>query len=189
MSDAAGHLASHMAVHILAMNIFAPGLAYAWWRVRRGASGGVPGLAFATVLQLGTLWAWHIPAALAFAANVPAGAALMHASLFAAALLFWLAIFDQAAAEPWRSIAALLVTGKLFCLLGVLFVFAPRPLFAHAAGTMMTAQAALDDQQLAGLFMLIACPLTYVVAGIVIVRAWFDSSERAPGWTFDRAGP
>ncbi len=61
---------------------------------------------------------------------------------------------------------ALLVSGKLACLLGVLFVFAPRPLLAHA-GHFVHAQV-LADQHLAGLLMIAACPLSYVLTAVVL---------------------
>jgi putative membrane protein len=56
-------------------------------------------------------------------------------------------------------VLALLLTGKLTCLLAVLLVFAPRALYPHAA---------LADQQFAGLLMLAACPLSYLGAALVI---------------------
>jgi putative membrane protein len=40
----------------------------------------------------------------------------------------------------------------------------------------------MADQQLAGLIMLTACPLTYVGASIVFVARWFANlSEERPG--------
>ena len=72
-------------------------------------------------------------------------------------------------ARRWRAIAALLVTGKVFCLVGAIFTFAPRPL---VQGLPLPLPEALADQQLAGLLMLAACPLTYVLAGIVVSVLW-----------------
>ena len=71
-------------------------------------------------------------------------------------------------ARRWHAIPALLLTGKLVCLLAVLLVFAPRALYgtAHAHGV-----SALDDQHLAGLLMIAACPLSYLVAAIMITVA------------------
>jgi putative membrane protein len=57
-------------------------------------------------------------------------------------------------------------------------VFAPRRLFAAGAIT-------LSDQQTAALIMLVACPATYVLGGIIIAVRWFDTidagSARSPG--------
>jgi putative membrane protein len=71
---------------------------------------------------------------------------------------------------------------RLFCLLGAIFVFAPRPLFAHHGGV------SLEDQQLAGLLMIVACPLTYVVAGTVIAARWVLALEGDRPGSYVEAG-
>jgi putative membrane protein len=102
----------------------------------------------------------------------------MQASLLVAATWFWIAVYEgmRDRVTAWRPIVALLVTSKLFCLLGVLFIFAPRVLSAGAPHH----QAAhlLADQQLAGLLMIVACPLTYLLAGIVCAARWLAALER-----------
>jgi putative membrane protein len=173
MSEAFGHLSAQMLLHVLLMNAAAPSLALAL----RGAT--VPAwmrlLAPATVVQVVALWGWHAPPGL----DAALGSALLHAamqaSLFLCALWFWLAVFSAEA--RWRAILALLVTGKLFCLMGVLLVFAPRTLYPGLASG--THAATLADQQLAGLLMLAACPATYVVAGVVIAARWLARLDRA----------
>jgi putative membrane protein len=73
------------------------------------------------------------------------------------------------------SIAAVLVTGKLFCLLAVLLALSPRvlyPLSSHHANAV-----SLVDQQLAGLIMIVSCPVTYVLAGVVIASRWLLEVE------------
>lgn len=188
MVDLSGHLAKHMALHILAMNLLAPLLAYVWHRSRSADASLNLSLTAVTTLQLVALWSWHVPAAFASATTLPVMGATMHMTLFLAALLFWRTVIDTATRAPWQSIAALLITGKLFCLLGVLLSFAPRPLYGSALrDAVLPHHMELADQQTAGLLMLIACPLTYVLAGILIVRQWFVSSERSRGWRFDRA--
>jgi putative membrane protein len=93
----------------------------------------------------------------------------MHLSLAAAALWFWLAVLSDRSALRWRALVALALTGKLFCLLGVLLVFAPRLLYAaHPVAPGQPVAAGLADQQLAGLMMVVACPLTYVLAAVII---------------------
>lgn len=184
MLEAAGFLTHHMGSHILAMNILAPLLVLVWRLLARRATGGARQIVPASVLQLGLLWGWHAPAVMAFALAVPGGLILMHTSLFAAALWFWYAVLDEAEAARWRALGALLITGKLFCLLGVLLAFAPRGLYARAfesgLGAVPGAQTVLADQQLAGLIMLIACPVTYVMAGIIIAARWVRAIENRP---------
>jgi len=170
-------LAHHMLTHIIVMNLLVPGVLLSvprrWiretWRY----------WPYATVAQLVLLWGWHSPPVLDAAMGSLALMAAMHISLALAAAGFWAAIIDMPATGRWRSIFALLVTGKLFCLLGVLLVFAPRTLYgdmpAHGDGAAMLSP--LADQQLAGLIMVVACPLTYVLAGIWIAARWFLALE------------
>ena len=99
----------------------------------------------------------------------------MHASLSLAAAVFWAGIIAMPATGRWRAIFALLVTGKLFCLLGVLLVFAPRSVYDLPMS--QGAVSLLADQQLAGLIMVGACPLTYVLAGVFIAARWFLALE------------
>jgi putative membrane protein len=188
MSGTSGFLAEHMATHILAMNVAAPLLVLATRRilaesVKTWLQGSI---APASAIQIVLLWGWHLPGSFAFAAASSASMAAMHISLFAVALWFWASVVVEAEKSRWRSLGALLITGKLFCLLGVLLAFAPRPLYAEAAvthGMGHMAMNLLPDQQLAGLLMLVACPLTYVLAGIIIAARWIADIERTPSWS------
>jgi putative membrane protein len=115
----------------------------------------------------------------------------LHLLLFIAALAFWVCIVE-ATAHRWQAMLALLVTGKFACLLGVLLTFAPRPLFeaasmhhAHSAGGAM-----LADQQLAGLLMIAACPLSYVLTAVVLAARTVAGLDqvRAPAASTASAG-
>jgi len=180
METAFGPLSVHMVQHLVLMNLAAPLLVYAirntipfpLWRT----------WPFATALQLILLWAWHTPPTLESAMASFGMMAMMHLSMMLAAMWFWAAVLLSPPEAKWRSILALLVTGKLFCLLGALLVFAPRPLFS--ATHLHQGAASLADQQMAGLIMLTACPLTYVLVGIVISARWFlalDSARESHG--------
>lgn len=168
-------LSRHMAGHIALMNVAAPILALA---LVRGAD-NVPfrrwSLAPPTVVQLVLLWLWHVPAALAAAHASPVVHVAMQATLLVSAAWFWTVVLAKADAARWTAIVALLITGKVFCLLGAVLTFAPRSLYALGAGHVMAhaeGGVALADQQLAGLLMLVACPPTYVLAGVVIAARW-----------------
>jgi putative membrane protein len=152
----------HMAAHIYVMNALAPLLAVAAFRVGLAAGPAWRGaLALATAVQIMLLYLWHAPSLASARLHMSAAPALMQLTLLLAATMFWGAIL---AANPWRSVAALAITGKLYCLLGVLLLFAPRVLgAAHGAG-----EAALADQRAAGLLMLAICPLSYVLTGVAI---------------------
>lgn len=179
-----GPLTGHMIAHILLMNAAAP-LAVLVLRPvlsRSAFRKGRPRLAAATMVQLALLWVWHSPRLLQLSLDLPAVGLLMAASLMAAALWFWSAVLAAVGAARWKAIFALLITAKLFCLLGALLVFAPRLLYPELLSTHpVGVDAALADQHLAGLLMLAACPLTYVAAGVLIAARWvFELEASAP---------
>ena len=178
-------LAAHMAIHIATMNVVAP-VFTCLLRHYSGISpkvGRPPWLGAATGLQLAALWLWHAPVTMQFAMSTASGLLLMQSSLMLSALWFWHCVFGTA---RWRAILALLITAKLFCLLGVLLVFAPRAIYPipHAMEQHhVPFAAAIADQQLAGLLMLIACPLTYLVAGVATTTRWVFTVEAGPAAT------
>ena len=186
-----GPFARHMAQHILTMSVVAPLaalalLAAAHQGTRLFASGQPAALALATTSQLVLLWGWHAPGAIETALHATGMHLLMQLSLSAAARWFWLEVLSDRGVFRWHALLALLVTGKLFCLLGVLLVFAPRVIYAARTSThghdAAFAVDALADQHLAGLLMVIACPLTYVLAGVIIaahaLRSFSDDAAR-----------
>lgn len=166
-----GPLANHMALHIATMNVIAPLLAV--WLCAAGrlwpSAGHASTLWTATLLQMALLWAWHSPS-LQYASHASAVLALaLHSALLLTAIAFWCAII--AGANRWLSILALLLSGKLACLIGALLVFSPRLLYAsicYGQSANLDSAAALADQHLAGLLMLAACPLSYILAAIVL---------------------
>ncbi|WMT88503.1 cytochrome c oxidase assembly protein [Pelagibacterium sp. 26DY04] len=170
-----GPLSSHMLQHIALMNLAVPALIF--FVVKYRSQLLARSWPFATALQLILLWGWHAPTVLEAAMASPLLMALMHLSLVISAAWFWLAIASMPATGLWRSIFALLVTGKLFCLLGALLVFSPRLVFGQMTHHGHAMTASLADQQIAGLMMLIACPLTYVLAGVWITARWFLALE------------
>ncbi len=178
-----GPLASHMVMHILLMNLLAPVAAMTAcgvWHQRREPVGGA--LAFATAAQLFGLWIWHAPPLLTPALASVRLHLLMYGTLFLTALLYWWVVLRFRGSHSWKPILSLLVTSKLYCLLGVLFVFAPRALFTgmvshNPAAVAPTPEAVLADQQLAGLLMLVACPTSYVLGGVVLGARWLFAME------------
>jgi putative membrane protein len=162
-----------MAVHILLMNFVAPALVLAarfLMHARLSLWTAVTGqVELAALAQLAMVWTWHAPPVLAAAHGNASLHMVMQAALLGPALWFWASLFALQGHARWRGIVALLFTSKLFCLLGILFLFAPRALYpGHGVGEAMVA-----DQQAAGLLMLVACPAAYVLTGIVIAARWF----------------
>jgi putative membrane protein len=175
-----GPVSAGMAAHILLMNLFAPAAAILSSAALVPAARRVPGLAAAMVVQLLLLWGWHAPPSLAAAMERPGLHLVMQLSLTLTAVWFWRAVVAAAVNRPWRAVASLLITSKVFCLLGVLLTFAPRSLYPSMAHHGGVAVDPLADQQLAGLMMLLACPLSYLVAAVVVTSRWLLSSDPSP---------
>ena len=175
-----GPLAHHMIVHIILMNLLAPVLALVGLRFRDTTEVPAPyHLAVFSALQLLALWGWHAPPIMTGTMDSIALTLAMQASLFLSALAFWWAVLGYRGDQRWKPIVALLVTGKLFCLMAVLFVFAPRALYPEIIAGLAFMHSVdgsflLADQQLAGSIMLVACPLTYVLAGVVLAARWLS---------------
>ncbi|WP_421999270.1 cytochrome c oxidase assembly protein [Reyranella sp.] len=174
-----GHLSTAMGAHILLMNLLAPAAALWMTRASLPFPAGVSDPLAPTIVQLLLLWGWHTPPVLTAAMESPALHLTMQLSLMASAVWFWRTIVGAAASCPWRAIAALLITSKLFCLLGVLLTFATRAIYPAMTHHTGAAFDPLADQQLAGLMMLIACPLSYLVAAVVVATRWLTRSELA----------
>lgn len=177
-----GLISRHMAQHLATMTLIAPAiamLAHARGAFHRGLH-TIRSLWVLALLQIALLWGWHAPSVFASAHDSPLLMPLMHASLFLAAYLFWGTLLSVRRRTSWHAIAALLVTGKMSCLLGALLVFAPRSLYdaAHIHHSGVADAGALADQHLAGLLMVTACPLTYVAAAIWLAATWLNNMER-----------
>ncbi len=177
-----GPASSHMAIHIGSMNVVAP-LAAALLVFGALARPSRPGTVWAAaVFQMTLLWTWHAPALQQLLWTSHSAAIASHAILSVSALLFWWSLLRLAGSARWHAIAALLMTGKFACLLGVLLTFSPR-LLHEASGHAST----LVDQQLAGLLMISACPLSYLVAGVVLTAQLVGGREIV--WSSPNATP
>jgi putative membrane protein len=177
-----GPLSTHMARHIAVMNFAAPALAivlvhHPLARVARPVAVWATG-----VLQTLLLWVWHAPVMQYLTMEFPALQMLMDGSLLLSGVGFWTLLLTLSSSARWQAIFLLLLTGKLSCLLGVLLIFAPRHLYTaiphlqHHSTTMD-----LADQQLAGLLMITACPLSYVLAGVVLAAQMMADLARSAG--------
>ncbi len=92
----------------------------------------------------------------------------MHVSLLAAAFLFWATVL-RSVRRYGASVAALIITAKLCTLLGALLIFARSVLYpAYAGRAAAWGFSPLEDQQLAGLLMMPAGGIVYIVAAVII---------------------
>lgn len=173
LSSDLGPWARHMGLHIASMNVIAPLLAVlAVTRWPTLHSGGLL-LWASTILQVGLLWASHAPPVHNGLISLPGLQLALHGLLLLTAMLFWTSLLTLSGPPRWQAIPALMLTAKLVCLLGALLIFAPRALYGtsghldHGEPQMSAAQS-LNDQHLAGLLMIAACPLSYLVAAVAI---------------------
>lgn len=185
-----GPFSLHMILHIASMNVVAPLLATFVLTHRRFHNTSASWLWIAALSQIVLLWAWHSPSIYDAVSRSPVLELALHGTLFLAALIFWSAVLTLSAAARWQAIPALLLTGKLTCLLAALLIFAPRTLYSSEShlGHVTEGMAGLrplNDQHLAGLLMITACPLSYLVAAVVIA-VHLVGQPAAPGTILPR---
>lgn len=161
-------MTGHMAGHMIAVAVAAPLLALATTGTRADPAFRWPRVITPMammLLELLTVWGWHLPALRAAADASPVLSALEHLSFLAAGLLLWSAAFHG----PTRAsgIGALLLTSMHMTLLGVLIGLAPRPLYhgMHHSGGLDP----LADQQLGGVLMLVVGGVSYLVGGLALL--------------------
>ncbi|HWC64654.1 MAG TPA: cytochrome c oxidase assembly protein, partial [Thermoanaerobaculia bacterium] len=128
------------------------------------------------------LWVWHVPSLYQAALRSETVHAAEHATFLAAALLYWSAVLAGARGRAGVGGEAASLFGTAFHggLLGALMTIAPT-LWYPAYGRGVSATAALEDQQLAGLWMWVPAGLVFVVGGMGLVAGWLRESERRTG--------
>ena len=139
--------------------------------------------AFAVVLYVAVIWAWHIPAAYDLALRHPAVHVLEHVSFLTAGTLYWWHLLS-----PIRSRMRLdgmgpivyMASTKLFVgALGMGLAFAPfalYPYYVHHAR--VWGLSAHDDQSIAGLIMAVEQSLVMGIALVVLFIRALTESER-----------
>jgi putative membrane protein len=138
----------------------------------------------ATIVHAIAIWAWHAPALFGEALQHEWVHWLQHASLLGTGLVFWWSIIRCAQMRRAQGIGHLFATSIHTSLLGVLFVFSPRPWFdTQSTGAAAWGLTSLEDQQLAGLIMWIPGGLVYAgaalaLAGAVIMRTADSPADR-----------
>jgi len=167
---AAERFAAHMLMHVTVVALAAPLLALALAGGRGDPVRRAPALFAAlpaAALELLVVWAWHAPALHHAARHHGAALALEQGSFLLAGLLVWLAALGGGRPRPPGRAAAgilgLLLTSMHMTLLGTLLVLAPRVLYGHGG------EAALRDQQLGGLLMLLAGGTAYLAGALYLL--------------------
>ncbi|MCD9098338.1 cytochrome c oxidase assembly protein [Luteimonas fraxinea] len=140
-------------------------------------------LGAATLVHVGTMWLWHLPAATsATLASEPLHRTML-ASVLLAGLWFWSAVLYRLRTRDGGATGALvsLVTAMMLMgFLGALLTFSPRLLYpAYTDRALLAGLDALGDQQLAGLLMWVPSGLPYLVVGMCLVVALLRSVQRS----------
>ncbi|RVT93004.1 cytochrome c oxidase assembly protein [Sphingomonas crocodyli] len=168
---AAGELGmiGHMAGHMIAVAVAAPLVAWGLSGGRIDSAARWPGIVAPMpmmLVELATVWLWHLPALRAAAHGSPIVLAAEQLCFLIAGWLLWASVFH--APQRMAGIGALLLTSMHMTLLGVLIGLAPRPLYPdmHHAGL-----APLIDQQLGGVVMLLVGAASYFIGGLVLLAA------------------
>lgn len=157
--------------HVLLVAVAAPLIAKALPRGRTGS------LWLATLVQAALFWAWHAPAAYAWALSHDGAYWLMQISLLAPAVWFWTAV--RRAPAP-AAVAALLLAMVAMGLLGALLTFTGQPVYApHLLTTAAWGLTPLEDQQAAGLIMWAPAAALYLAAALWRIGGWIGPDARA----------
>lgn len=174
------HMIRHMAVVAVATPLLAFGIAgsrldpsarWPW-----AAAAAVP----ASIVELVVVWGWHAPALHHLAQHHAMARVAEQGSFLAAGLLVWLLCLGTGGAARLRQAAAgvlgLLLTSVHMTLLGALLALTPRALYHAADGA-----AALDDQSLGGVVMLLAGGAAYLAGGLALAARLLAEGGTAAG--------
>jgi putative membrane protein len=130
----------------------------------------------ASVVELGAVWGWHLPAARAAAEASWFLTILEQATFLFAGLLLWLSCLGGALdGREGRRLAGtfgLLFTSMHMTLLGALLALSPRPLYGSGNVTCFGIPLdAATDQQAGGVVMLLVGAVVYLIGGVVLLAS------------------
>jgi putative membrane protein len=146
-------------------------------------AGALASPAFAVMLYVGVIWAWHVPAAYDLALRHPVLHVLEHVTFLLAGSLYWWHLLSPIRARlrlGGLGPVAYMGATKLFVgALGMGLAFAPSalyPYYVHHAR--LWGLSAHDDQSIAGLVMAVEQSLVMGVAlAVLFVRALAESER------------
>ncbi|HWG09687.1 MAG TPA: cytochrome c oxidase assembly protein [Solirubrobacteraceae bacterium] len=139
--------------------------------------------AFAVVIYIAVIWAWHIPAAYDLALRHPLVHVLEHLSFLAAGSLYWWHLLSPIRARlrlAGLGPVAYMGSTKLFVgALGMGLAFAPTALYAYYVHhARVWGLSAHDDQSIAGIIMGVEQSLVMGIAIVVLFVRALAESER-----------
>jgi putative membrane protein len=194
---------AHMAQHELLMVVAAPLLVLgrpflpvlwalpapardavgAWVRhpAVRGTWGWITAPFAVLALHATAVWVWHAPLLFEAALRSETVHAFQHLCFFWTAALFWWSMVQGGYGRLGYGLAVLFVfaTAVHTSVLGALLTFASVLWYPMYAGRSADwGVPALQDQQLAGLYMWVPSGLTFLVLGLALFAAWIGEAER-----------
>jgi putative membrane protein len=131
----------------------------------------------ATVIHGAAIWLWHWPALFDAAVTHLSLHRWQHTTFLVTALLFWYSLLriSRSGEAVWHLFFTMLHTSVL----GALIAVAPRVLYTtQTAHSLAWGLTALEDQQLAGIFMWVPAGTIYVAAALVFAARWINSSPQ-----------
>jgi len=139
--------------------------------------------AFAVLLYVGVIWAWHIPAAYDVAVRHPTVHVLEHVSFVLAGSLYWWHLLSPIRARKRLNgmgpVIYMASTKLLVGALGMGLAFAPSALYPYyVEHARVWGISAISDQSVAGLIMAVEQSLVMGVALVVLFVAALTESER-----------
>ena len=163
--------AAHMSMHIAVVAVIAPLIVLAIAGTRLDLVRRMPRLLAPipiSLTELVVVWAWHVPALHQAARQEPVAFFLEQATFLCAGTLLWLSALggdrEQRHVRAGAGVVALLFTSMHMTLLGALFALSGRPLFRHTDAS--NSAAAVADQQLGGVIMLLVGGAAYLAGGL-----------------------
>ena len=127
------------------------------------------------------VWLWHAPRLYEAALADPLTHYLEHLTMFGTAVVFWGSVLGATGRGMHgygAGVGALFLTMLHTGLLGILLALAPAPLYpSYATATPWLGLTPLEDQQLAGIVMLIPGGLVYLMGGLGLLAAWLAAAE------------
>ena len=123
------------------------------------------------------LWLWHLPVLFRAALLDPSVHILQHSCFFGSALAYWWSVFGRGRQPKGSSLASLFTTMLHTSALGALLTFSSSAWYAGDAPRAF-GLSALEDQQLGGLIMWVPGGMSYLIAGLFLVRQWLSPRRR-----------
>jgi len=130
----------------------------------------------ATLIHAVAIWVWHAPVLFDAAVTHELLHRLQHLSFLLSALFFWYSLLrtSRSGEGLWHLFFTMLHTS----LLGALLALSPRVLYvAQTAHSLAWGLTALEDQQLAGIFMWVPAGTIYAGAALFFAARWIRPSK------------